>query len=337
MGKKKSWKRRVLKISLIFFGIVFLLLAGSVVYIMTLEPPKIELTEYYPFISAEAKEQILAMNRELEKIYWPAEFETRYIDTSYGKTFVRIAGPKDAPPLVLLHGQGVNSLVPWHGNIKVFSKEFRTYAVDTIGDRGLSTCTKPIKKPDDYTQWLNELFTGLGLNKNINLIGVSYGGWLAGQYAVRFPIRLSKVVLMEPGGTIVPMSQQHVVRYFLSLLPFQYFKDSYYSRMDPTAKKFPLNKQLQDFRTAYIKNSYKFTFSSSLPPTVLTDEELKSIKCSALFIVGEHERLYSPDEAIDRLEKVVPHFKKKIIPGVGHLTMSYSPLTTETIMAFLSE
>lgn len=95
-----------------------------------------------------------------------------------------------------------------------------------------------------------------------------------------------------------------------------------------------IDKQLRDFVTACSK-SYKVTFT--LFPTVLTDEELKSIKCPTLFIVGEHERLYSPEKAMERLEKVVPHFKKKIIPGVGHLTIGNSPLINATIMTFLRE
>jgi pimeloyl-ACP methyl ester carboxylesterase len=69
----------------------------------------------------------------------------------------------------------------------------------------------------------------------------------------------------------------------------------------------------------------------------LNDEELKSIKCPVLFLAGDHERVFSPYEAMDRLERVVPQFKKKIIPGVGHATISDSNLTTETILTFLRE
>ncbi len=335
MEKKKSWKRKVLKISLIVFSLVILLLAGSVFYIIKSQAPaKIELTEYYPFKSAEAKEQCLALYKEYEKAHWPAELESRYIDTSYGKTFVRVTGPKDAPPLVLLHGMGSNSLDNWDSNIKKLSKEFRTYAVDTVGDYGLSICTTPIKKPDDYVQWLDELFTRLGLDNNIILMGCSYGGWLTGLYAVQFQNKLNKVVLLEPAKTIAQGNPQFEVRLLLTLLPFKYFTDSLILWVDPTAKEIAASNRIWDFSNAFQK-LYKVTFT--LRPTVLTDDELKSIKCPALFIVGEHERVFSPDEAMGRLERIVPHFKKKIIPGTGHISTLYSPLTTETILAFLRE
>ena len=64
-----------------------------------------ELPAYHPFRSAEAKEEYLALyDRRIKR--WPVASETRMIETSHGHTFVRISGPVDAPPLVLLHGAG---------------------------------------------------------------------------------------------------------------------------------------------------------------------------------------------------------------------------------------
>jgi pimeloyl-ACP methyl ester carboxylesterase len=48
-----------------------------------------------------------------------------------------------------------------------------------------------VKKPDDFVQWLDELFTALELDK-INLMGFSYGGWQASLYAISFPQRLNR-------------------------------------------------------------------------------------------------------------------------------------------------
>jgi hypothetical protein len=49
------------------------------------------------------------------------------------------------PSSVLIHGMGSNSLI-FYSKIKDLSENFRTYAVDTVGDKGLSICTTPIKK-----------------------------------------------------------------------------------------------------------------------------------------------------------------------------------------------
>ncbi len=85
---------------------------------------------YHPFRSAEAKAKYLALYDEAAKD-WPIPSEGRMVDTSYGQTFVRISGPVDAPPLVLLPGAGCCSLM-WRLNIEALSQRHRTYAVDTL-------------------------------------------------------------------------------------------------------------------------------------------------------------------------------------------------------------
>ncbi|WP_299217328.1 hypothetical protein [uncultured Aquimarina sp.] len=64
---------------------------------------------YHPFKSEKAKEEYLDFYDEHAKM-WPAPSKNKYIETSYGQTFVRISGPKDKPPLILLPGDTENSL-----------------------------------------------------------------------------------------------------------------------------------------------------------------------------------------------------------------------------------
>lgn len=80
-------------------------------------------TEYNPFKSLESKEKFLRVYDEESKA-WPVQSESRMINTSY--THVRISGPLDTPPLVLLHGMNSNSLM-WLPNIQELSKNYRTY------------------------------------------------------------------------------------------------------------------------------------------------------------------------------------------------------------------
>ena len=116
-----------------------------------------EMTPYHPFRSEGAKQRYLELYDEIAKD-WPVESETRMIDTSYGRTFVRISGPVDAPPLVLMHGANATSL-SWIPNIKALSRSYRTYAVDNIYDFGRSVFTKKIKVPDDFIDWMDEYLT----------------------------------------------------------------------------------------------------------------------------------------------------------------------------------
>ena len=119
-------------------------------------------SESHPFQTAEAKEQFLAAY-DARAQQWPIPSETTLINTSYGKTFVRISGLANNPPLILLHGHSENSL-NWLPNIEDLSQAYRTYAIDIISDPGCSVYSKIMKNADDFVNWLDEVVTGLNLN-----------------------------------------------------------------------------------------------------------------------------------------------------------------------------
>src|SRR4030042_6465296 len=62
-----------------------------------------DISEWHPFRSAKAKEEYLKLYAQEAKI-WPVASETRMANTSWGEMFVRISGPADGPPPVLLPG-----------------------------------------------------------------------------------------------------------------------------------------------------------------------------------------------------------------------------------------
>src|SRR5215510_8448387 len=74
----------------------------------------------------------------------PVSYEEMTIQSRFGLTHVVISGPKDAPPLVLLHGYMATSTM-WSPNIEDFSKEYRVYAVDVMGQPSRSIPDEPIR------------------------------------------------------------------------------------------------------------------------------------------------------------------------------------------------
>src|SRR5262249_38086612 len=99
-------------------------------------------------------------------------------------------------------------------NIATLSAEYRTFAVDQVGDFGKSLCTRQTLTFDDLIAWLDELFDALELKDGVSLVGMSYGGALAAQFAMRFPERLSKLVLLAPANTILRTS----IRFWMHLM-----------------------------------------------------------------------------------------------------------------------
>jgi pimeloyl-ACP methyl ester carboxylesterase len=314
--------------------LVVTMLAGLMFWIYS-DSRTTEITDYHPFRSKKARAEYLKRYDEMAR-QWPVASETKFIETSYGKTFILLSGPADGPPLVLLHGLGANSLM-WLPNIEELSRAYRVYAIDNIIDYGRSINTSEINSPDDFIKWLDETFTTLKLGNDIHLMGLSYGGWLTGQYALRFPGRLKKIVLLEPPG-ILPLSKKFQVRAFLTLLPHRYFtRNFFYWIFEDLAKKDEASHQMVgNWADQQYFNMRHFIRRSIPNPTVFNDEELKEIGVPALFIVGENEKIYPAQKAVDHLNTVAPRIETIIIPKAAHdVWISQANLVNEKILRFL--
>jgi pimeloyl-ACP methyl ester carboxylesterase len=341
MTSLQSKMKRIVKFSLIGCGTIIVLVAAVVIWLgvqVFSVPAEVEMTPHHPFRSAEAKERYLQHYSSREK-NWPVVSEARMVDTSFGKTFVRISGPVDAPPLVLLPGANATSLL-WAPNIEAFSRRFRTYAVDNIYDFGRSVYTKHLKKPDDFVNWLNDLFRALDLEDDINLMGLSYGGWITSQYALHHPNRLEKVVLLAPAATVLPFQPEFLMRGILCLLPHRYFVRSMMSWMLEDAAQ--NDDTVRHFVEAAAENMFvglrSFKPIRLVNPTVLTDEEWRSIQVPVLFLVGVNEKLYPAQEAVARLKTVAPQIDVELIPNAGHdLTLVQAELVNSKILEFLEK
>jgi len=293
--------------------------------------------EHYPYRSAAAKAEYLAFYQR-SAARWPADSPSRMVPTSFGQTFVRIHGPDGAPPLVLLPGITTSSLF-WSANIRAFSQRYRCFALDRIGDVGLSVCTRPFTGRGDLVRWLDEVFTGLGLGSGVHLLGMSYGAWLAAQYALAFPDRLGKMVLLAPGATVLRTSWQVFARGALAFTRRRCFVRSFaawlladlarqdLARQDPSRVERRVDSMLRTFRCIQPR---------IIGPTLLTNQELGSLRMPTLFLVGEHEKIYSAAKAVRRLHRVAPRIQAEIVPNAGHdLTIAQPDVVHRKVLAFL--
>lgn len=293
---------------------------------------------FHPFRSERAKAEYEAFCLDRAKA-WPIASETMLIDTASGQTFVRASGRATDPPLVLLPGARSGSLM-WIHNIAALSAHYRTYALDTMNDVGLSVSRGEMTMPEDYVRWLDEVFTVLVPEGPFSLMGISFGGWLAGQYALRFPGRLSGVVLLAPASTVLRTSFAFVARIGLVAFPVGepltrmlrwLFQDAVRSGGDARAQ---VEEAINDVRMAV----RLFALPRPPWPTVIDDKGWQGFRVPCLFLVGEHEKIYSAQAAVRRLNRVAPQVKAEIIPGAGHdLTMVQADLVFRKVLGFLGE
>ncbi len=290
--------------------------------------------EYYPYRTEEARDLCFRYLDSLAARLWPIVSEERMVPTTFGATFVRVSGPPAAPMLVLLHGAGTTSLM-WAPNIEALSTEYRTVAVDQIGEFGKSVCAKPVQSLQDLIAWLDELIGTIETRGRVSVIGMSYGGALAAQYALHFPERLEKVVLLAPGATVLRPPAEFWIRLIALGIARQRGLRAFFRWIFPDMAR--TDPQWIDSTIEQLALNMRSVQRHKTPiPPVLTDAEWRSLRTPALFLAGAHEVIYDPEKAVRRLQRVAPQVTMEIIPGAGHdLTFVQTAAVNERILQFL--
>jgi pimeloyl-ACP methyl ester carboxylesterase len=291
-------------------------------------------TKISTFRSPEGEAQYLVAY-EAVLSQWPIPHEELYIPTCFGDTHVIASGPKDAPPLVLLHPAGGGAVI-WVRNVGAFSQHYRTYAVDTISEPNKSVLTRPINhhQRQDFTDWMTDLLDGLKI-ENTFMVGNSFGGFLALNTALNLSDRVRKVVLISPAATFVPIPAWawHFIPANL-IGPLIGSKRMLLAAYDWIWQEFPKDERIAQLRGITALTGRPRHWS----PSVFSDEELRQIKTPVLLLIGDHEVIYKPEDAIRRATWLVSGLKAEIIPNANHIAQYTAAETVnERILNFFVE
>ncbi|WP_328547518.1 alpha/beta fold hydrolase [Streptomyces platensis] len=253
---------------------------------------------------------------------WPVPARQMWVPTCEGDTFVLVSGPSDAPPLVLLHGAGANASM-WRADITSWARHFRTYAVDVVGEPGLSAPSRPALNSQAPARWLDDVLDGLGLT-SASVTAASFGGWLAVDYAVRRPARVTKLALLCPGG----LGRQRTGRVLRALLvrPF--------GRWGARRSVRSLT-GLNSPQDASVLESVLLTFAHFKPRREplprFSDEALRSLTMPVQVTVGDRDAMFDSGETALRVRHCLPQAEVHVLPGTGHAVLG----RTDSVLAFL--
>lgn len=270
------------------------------------------------FRSTEGKEKI---QNYYNSIINTLPLTQKYVDTTFGQTFVLEAGNPETPAVILLHGSCSNSAA-WLGDLPALCNFYHVYAVDLPGEPGNSIDTRLDFNADDYPRWLNEVLDALEEKKAI-IIGNSMGGWLALQFAATFPERTTALALLAPSGLILPKQD-----FIDQTSDIANNSDTSSDTNNAVIGQAELHREVIEFMTLIMENFIPFT--GGLP--VLTDDQMRALQMPVFYIAGQNDITMDTKEASNRLAQFVP--QAKIILNEGqHIITS----AADNIIPFLKE
>jgi len=271
---------------------------------------------------------------------WVFPCEETEIPTRFGMTHVVSSGPKDAPPLVLLHGYFA-TLTMWSPNIADFSKDYRVYAIDVMGQPGKSVPdpSEPIRDAADFAAWLSETLDGLNLDL-ILLVGMSYGGWLALNLALAAPARIRKLALLSPAASFQPLVKQFMLRGMLmGFFPTRLTVNSCFGWMGfKDSPDDPLARCILDLAYLGMKHFRLPPETMRIMPGVFSDDELRALRVPVLLLIGDREVIYDPAKALARARALLPNFGGELVPHCNHdMCFSQHRIVDARVLDFLKE
>ncbi|MCC5945540.1 MAG: alpha/beta hydrolase [Bernardetiaceae bacterium] len=237
----------------------------------------------------------------------------------------------EGPPLLLLHG-AFSSLHTYDAWTKTLKEHFTVIRYDLPGF-GL---TGP-NAEDDYTiqnhiSYLNKFLQALDI-QDCYIAGSSLGGWIAWEFAVWFPRKVKKLILLDAAGFLdlksIPFAfklartapfAKRVTRFVVKRNILEGFVDEvYYDRMKVS---FDLVTRYYDLftREGNPEAFVKFVNTKFKDNT----RYLKSLRVPTLILWGREDR-WIPLATGERFHQAIPENEMIIYDKVGHLPMEEIP------------
>lgn len=232
-------------------------------------------------------------------------------------------------PIIILNGI-MMSTASWKPFVREFSKNNVVALVDFL-DQGQS---QRMTEPYDHSlqvELLDELIERLWCNE-VTLMGISYGGEIALQYALAHPHRVRKLILANTCARTSPWLKKigdgwnevaktgNGLAYYLTTIPVIYSTEFFIKRAEWMENR---EKYLTEYfsRKDVLESLIRLTDSSRDYDVV---DRLGEINCPTLIISGSEDGLVPPTEQ-QLLHEKIKNSIYVTINGSGHASMYENP------------
>lgn len=253
------------------------------------------------------------------------------------KLFTQTTG--EGPDVVLLHGWGMNGDV-WEGILPALSKHYRTTLVDLPGHGRSLDC------PNDYTLPKLAALLAEAIPQQAIMVGWSLGGMITTQFALDYPHKVDKLVLVAsapqfvcddswPDGTDanvldgfadgLKQDYQKTINRFIAIQAM----GSEHAREEQRILRERVFRHGKPQPSA-LEGGLDILRHANLRP------RLNEIKCPTLLIAGKHDALFRP-AAAEQAQQLFNNAHLSTIPGAGHAPfLSHPEIFLDTLQSFLT-
>lgn len=242
----------------------------------------------------------------------------------------------EGPPLVLVPGMagGYQLLGPL---AKTLAKDFRVISYQLRGEDNCFALRRPFDRADlvgDLAEFLDWLCL-----ENPSLMGVSFGGVLALEFAARYPYRLKDLIVQGAGSRFEHGLLQQVAGTVLSRFPLpadNAFVNQFFNLLFGCPQK---KDALFDFVTRQIWSTDQSMMAHRfhLVESFNMDQRLRKIRVPTLILAGERDVLVSP-RSLTELCDGIDQAKLLRMKNCGHLAFVTHPaLVAEKVRQFLAD
>ncbi|SHM73581.1 alpha/beta fold hydrolase [Gracilibacillus kekensis] len=276
--------------------------------------------------------RILSQKYEAYLETLPFDVERKYVDTSYGKTHVLVAGPPQGKPIFIF--QGGNCINPmtltWFTPL---AKHYRIYAPDTIGHPGFSAENRISAKNHSFAQWIEELMNFFQIER-CAFIGPSYGGGIILRLATFLPEKIDCAVLVSPAG-IKLGSKLKMIKDILRPLAL-YNITSSEKHLQAIADKMSAN-SMKDIDKQIIGDVFQHVKLEQDMPKLTDKKELENFKAPTLVIAGLKDVFFPENKLRSRTQEIIPNLTAFKSYDMGHFpSEAYLEKMNVEIKQFLS-
>jgi pimeloyl-ACP methyl ester carboxylesterase len=265
----------------------------------------------------------------------PTPRSTLDLETTFGRVrvyeFGAASADRTAIPIILLPGR--TSGVPmWASNLPDLVAARTTYALDALGDAGLSVQIRPIRDAGDQADWLDQVLAQLPVRR-VHVVGHSFGGWLTANYAARHPERVQTVTLLDPVFVLQGLRWQVYLISLPASLPF--LPRSWRTRMlsiiggGPVDPNDPVARMISEATEHY---------AVKLPlPERLTGTQLRGLPMPVYAALAGGSVMHNGGHAADVARAEIRDATVELWPDATHsLPMEQGAKLDRTILAFMA-